>query len=223
MGAEVAEGGVMKCPHCLVNFHDNWHSTTDPRFVDKEYSYVLMGALCPACERATLMVSLNPKGGAGDVRTRMVYPNLVARVPLSSDVPSKFSGDYLEACKVINDSPKASAALSRRCLQAILREVAKVKPATLAKEIQELLDSKALPGHLAENVDAIRNIGNFAAHPLKSTNTGEILDVEPGEAEWTLDVLEGLFDFYFVQPEISRRKRDALNAKLKEAGKPSMK
>ena len=82
---------------------------------------------------------------------------------------------------------------------------------------------KQLPTHLAEDVDAIRHLGNFAAHPIKSTNTGEVVDVEPGEAEWLLGLLEGLFDFYFVQPAISKRKRDALNAKLKDAGKPPMK
>lgn len=45
------------------------------------------------------------------------------------------------------------------------------------------------------------------------------MDVEPGESEWNLDVLEALFDHVFVQPEVLRKKRDALNAKLKEAGK----
>jgi hypothetical protein len=38
-----------------------------------------------------------------------------------------------------------------------------------------------------------------------------------------LDVLEALFDFYFVQPELLKKKREALNAKLKKAGKPEMK
>lgn len=41
----------------------------------------------------------------------------------------------------------------------------------------------------------MRNIGNFAAHPLKDTSTGEILPVEAGEAEWNLETLEALFDF----------------------------
>jgi len=47
--------------------------------------------------------------------------------------------------------------------------------------------------------------------------------VEAGEAEWQLDVLTGLFDFYFVQPAESQRKRDALNKKLADAKKPPMK
>jgi hypothetical protein len=86
-------------------------------------------------------------------------------------------------------SAKSSAALSRRCLQNLLREKAGVKHQDLAKEIQEVLDSRVLPSHLADAIDAIRNIGNFAAHPMKSQHTGEMVSVEPGEAEWTLDVL----------------------------------
>jgi hypothetical protein len=134
-----------------------------------------------------------------------------------------FADDYREACLVLSDSPKASAALSRRCLQNLLREVARVKPSNLADEIQQVIDSGKLPSSLVDSIDAIRNVGNFAAHPMKSQRSGEILSVEPGEADWNLDVLEALFDFYFVQPEVIRKKRDALNKKLQDAGKPPMK
>jgi hypothetical protein len=138
-------------------------------------------------------------------------------------VPALFADDYKEACLVLSDSPKASGALSRRCLQNLLREVAKVKPGNLADEIQQAVDSGGLPSSLVDSIDAIRNIGNFAAHPMKSQKSGEIMPVEPGEAEWNLDVLESLFDFYFVQPEVIRKKREALNKKLQDAGKPPMK
>lgn len=93
----------------------------------------------------------------------------------------------------------------------------------MAQEIQEALDSGHLPSHLAESLDAIRNIGNFAAHPIKSKSTREVVPVEPGEAEWNLEVLEALFDFFFVQPARLRKKRDALNKKLSDVGKPPMK
>lgn len=66
-------------------------------------------------------------------------------------------------------------------------------------------------------------VGNFAAHPIKSTDTGQVVEVEPGEAGWLLDVLERAFDFYFVQPDKARRQREALNEKLTEAGKPELK
>jgi hypothetical protein len=69
----------------------------------------------------------------------------------------------------------------------------------------------------------VRNTGNFAAHPIKSKSSSEIVDVEPGEAEWNLDVIEALFDFFFVQPEVIRIKREDLNKKLIDAGKLPMK
>jgi hypothetical protein len=76
---------------------------------------------------------------------------------------------------------------------------------------------------LAESIDAVRNIGNIAAHPMKEAATGQILPVEHEEAEWLLNILEGLFDFYFVQPARFAQKQDALNATLASAGKKPMK
>ena len=89
-------------------------------------------------------------------------------------------------------------------------------------QIQQVIDSRKLPSHLGEALDSIRAIGNFAAHPMKSTSTGEIQDVEPEEAEWTLDTLESLFDFYYVQPALLKKKRDAINAKLADSGKKAI-
>ena len=129
----------------------------------------------------------------------------------------------MEAALVLSDSPKAAAALGRRCLQHLLREKAKVKPQDLFNEIQEVIDRRELDSDLASALDAVRVIGNFAAHPTKSQSTGEIVDVEPGEAEWTLDVLEQLFDRYYVQPEVIKKKKADLNVKLKAAGKPELK
>ena len=76
-----------------------------------------------------------------------------------------------------------------------------------------------LPAYLAKDLDAIRIIGNFAAHPLKDSASGTVIDVEPGEAEWTLELLHELLLFYFEKQPQSSARRSALNAKLKSAGK----
>jgi len=220
----------MKCPHCRVEFHDEPESTLID--VDADGGWILVRRNCPACKRMILMLLNGPP--IYDQYNKfytinkvskefLVRPKGVSRSPCPSEVTKEFAEDYIEACLVISDSPKASAALSRRCLQNILREVAKVKPNNLDKEIQQVIDSGTLPSYIIDVIDAIRNIGNFAAHPLKSEKTGEILPVEPMEAEWNLDVLEALFDFYFVQPAVVRKKRAALDQKLKEAGKKLMK
>jgi hypothetical protein len=49
----------------------------------------------------------------------------------------------------------ASAALSRRCLQDIIQNVAGIKKRDLATEIDELLNSNTLPSHLAEQIDGV--------------------------------------------------------------------
>ena len=152
----------------------------------------------------------------------MVYPKAPDRgVP--SEVPEEFAADFREACLVIGDSEKASAALSRRCLQNLLREKAKTKKKNLAGQIQEVIESGELTPELESAIDAVRVIGNIAAHTTKSKRTGEVIEVEFGEAEWILDTLEELFDFYFVRPAKLAEKRAALNKKLKEAGKPPLK
>jgi hypothetical protein len=155
--------------------------------------------------------------------TKFIYPHASLRPPCAKEVPSDLAEDYNQASLILNDSPKASAALSRRCLQNLLRQYANVKPQELSKEIQEILDQKRLSTPILQSLDAVRNIGNFAAHPNKSTSTGEILSVEPGETEWCLDVLESLFDHYFVQPAIIEKKRSELNKKLLDSGRPPMK
>lgn len=57
-------------------------------------------------------------------------------------------------------------------------------------------------------------------NPTKSTSSGEVVPVEPGEAEWTLDVLESLFDHVFVGPARTAARKAELNKKLGDAGKP---
>jgi uncharacterized protein DUF4145 len=187
---------------------------------------------CPACNKFIFnldsgspvrhsnsnFVGLHP--GAA---TRLVWPKGSSRSPCPTEVPDKFKNDYLEACLVLADSPKSAAALGRRCLQNLLREAAAVRHGNLSDEIQQVIDSGKLPTDLADSIDAIRVIGNFAAHPLKSQQSGQILDVELGEAEWTLDVLESLFDFYFVRPAALQKRRAAINQKLQDAGKQPMK
>ena len=179
-------------------------------------------SICPSCNKIIIRVGGHLPNGS-DVKDWIVYPKAANRNPIPPEVPELFAKDYRESCLVLADSANASAALSRRCLQNVLREKAGVKKSDLSNEIQQVIDLKQLPWHLAEAIGSVRAVGNFAAHPIKSTNSGEIVDVEPEEAEWLLDTLEGLFDFYFVQPAILQKKREALNQKLTKVGKPRLK
>lgn len=214
---------MSKCPHCLVEIHDSWKSVYITS--DIEDRWEARFETCPSCNKSIIYLENIEMGMGGPIglnSSNLVRPRGISRSPLPPEVPADIAEDYVESCLVLADSPKASAALSRRCLQNILRNAAKVKHGNLSTEIQQVLDNGALPAILADSIDAIRNIGNFAAHAMKE-ESGNIVQVELGEAEWNLDVLEMLFDFYYVQPAKIARKRAELDAKLAAAGKPPMK
>ncbi len=83
---------------------------------------------------------------------------------ISPEVPEKYAKDYKEASAILDISPKASAAMSRRILQTIL-------------------------------------------------------SVENGEAEWSLETLDTLFNFAFIQPATIEARNEKLNDKLIKIGK----
>jgi hypothetical protein len=217
----------VKCPHCHEAFHAALTSVELGHVGSTEkwrFFWRVQHVACPACAMPILFAGYLQDWGSTRFPGKgfMVFPRGAPRPKAPPAVHPDIAADFDEACLVFDDSPQASAALSRRCLQHLLAERGVSNKKDLSAAIDDALASR-LPSHIADDLDAIRNIGNFAAHPQKSANSGEVLPVEPHEAEWNLDVLEQLFDFYYVQPAKSKAKRDALNEKLAEAGKRAMK
>ena len=211
-----------KCPHCrlaalfeeadITSKHGvSWFQTKSGGDDVLVYS-----SQCPACRKPIVYAKTSSEGKEYG---RLVHPFNVARTA-QPEVPKEIREDFLEAAAVFPISEKASAALSRRCLQNLLTDRG-YKKRDLNDQIEYAL--KDLPTRIGENLDAIRNIGNFAAHPMKHKSTGLLVDVEPEEASWNLDVLEELFEYYYVQPKRAEAKRKKLEAKLKSIGKPPLK
>jgi len=192
----------------------------DPVF---ENGYQLSFMACAGCGGVVVTAREGALGTVMVPSEWVLLPRGFAR-PLPPEVWEEsphVAQDFEEASAVLTISPKASAALSRRCLQAVLNEKGKAKSDNLSKQIDAVLPT--LPSHLQDSLHAVRVVGNFAAHPQKEVGSGLLLDVEPEEAEWTLEVLEDLFDFYYVQPIRALRQRQNLNEKLERAGKPPLK
>jgi Domain of unknown function (DUF4145) len=200
----------VKCPHCSIEFHDAWSAGNG--YADDDGLFSLRKTTCPKCLRLILLADRFSISG-GSTGTMMLYPRAPMR-PLAPEVLEPYAGLFNEAALTLPDSPRASAALSRRCLQQLLRQEAKVPPGKLYDEIEHVLANRLLPSHLNDGLHGLRELGNMAAHPMKNSATGEVVEVEPGEAEWTLDILEGLFDFYFVEPAKTAARKTALDAKL---------
>jgi len=219
----------MICPFCSISYHDEIIDAYHFEKGDILGYYEIKVRKCPECQKMNLtLIRHSPihDGGSSPLfnsTSTLIYPRSTNRPPCHPDVPMDFAEDYNEACLTLDLSPRASAALSRRCLQHVLEEQGKVKPDNLSNEIAEILKSHSLPSYISDSIDAIRAIGNFGAHPIPNKITGIIVPVEPGEAEWTLDILEDLFDFYFIGPAKTAKKRLAIDKKLSDAGKPPLK
>jgi hypothetical protein len=126
---------------------------------------------CPECFEGIIYLTYTIPG-VGKPKYFLAYPAKASR-PIAAEVVNPYRTDFAEAAAILPYSPKASAALSRRCLQAVLKDKGGARKRDLNDQIDEVIAQGGLPAAIAEQLHAVRNIGNFAAHPTKSTITGE--------------------------------------------------
>lgn len=156
----------------------------------------------PKCKQFSLEVHLyhaqedargNLKAG-GDPRTWRLIPPSDAKV-FPGYIPKQLRDDYAEACLIRDLSPKASAALARRCLQGMIRDFWRVKAGgRLIDEIEAIKDK--VDPDTWKAIDALRSIGNIAAHMEQDVNL--VIDVEPGEAAKLIWLIETLFRDWYI-------------------------
>jgi hypothetical protein len=154
----------MKCPHCTISFHDNWDEEWIKRG-GRSSDWAYRTAVCPECSQWVIELAFKvfEKSQQQYVLLKdwdQVYPRGSNRGPAPPEIPDNVRMDYVEACVVLPLSAKASAALSRRCLQNILRAHGYKAP-SLAQEIDLLLNendlTKAIPATLRTMIDGIRH------------------------------------------------------------------
>ena len=136
--------------------------------------------------------------------------------PQPGYIPEPIAKDYREACGVLDKSPNASATLSRRCLQGMIRDFCKIEKNTLKEQIdrlKETVDKGHAPRGVSHDtmdaIDAVRKFGNIGAHMAKDINL--MIDVDSGEAKALIRLIEILFEEWYV----ARHERER---KLKELG-----
>lgn len=116
-------------------------------------------------------------------------------------VPKPIIIDYEEACLILEGSPKASATLSRRCLQGIIRNFWGIQkpvnhkdPWRLKEEIEAIKDK--VDPITWKAIDAVRKVGNIGAHMEADINL--IIEVEPNEAEKLIELIELLINDWYI-------------------------
>ncbi len=146
---------------------------------------------CPSCKEI-IARTLGVGSKYPDVVTN-IYPKSLAK-QFPSFIPQQIREDYEEAYAIVNLSPKASATLSRRALQGMIRDFHGIKKSRLVDEIDALEEIVTIPEKTV--LDSIRNIGNVGAHTEKDINV--ILEIKPGEAENLLKVIEFFMNSWYI-------------------------
>jgi len=111
-----------------------------------------------------------------------------------SYIPQPIRNDYVEACKILGLSPKASATISRRCIQGMIRDFWQISKRTLNEEINELRGK--IDTNIWQGIDALRKIGNIGAHMERDVNV--IVDVDTDEAELLIKLNETLIKEWYI-------------------------
>ncbi len=140
-------------------------------------------------------------------------------------VTGHFRDDFLEACRILDDSHRMSAVLSRRILADLLEQYAGLDDYNLATRIDKFISDPAHPSRIRQSLHYLREIGDFAAHTQKDKkdDIGQVLEASREEAEWTLKVVEDLFDYFIIGPERDKAMRLSMDAKLEKAGRKPVK
>jgi len=183
---------------------------------DGEKFFGCMFIVCPnaECGKFTLTAQLHrSEWSEGNQKMRDVektwqlVPSSKAKI-LPSYLPKAIIEDYEEACLIAEPSPKASATLSRRCLQGIIRDFWKVRPGRLVDEIKAIEDR--VDPLTWEAIDSVRKVGNIGAHMEKDINL--IIEVEPYEADLLIGLIETLIDDWYVARQERKKRLNLINS-----------
>jgi hypothetical protein len=180
---------------------------------------------CPACYEVIVTVRRGYHGAVEQLNLAtcelwFAVPKHRSPRQIADEVPEPYRTDYIEAATILKDSPRMSSVLSRRILQDLLEQFAGRTEYKLEDRIDNFMADAQYPSNLKENLHHLRDIANFSAHTKKEKATGDIIAVDHDEAEWTLEVVDGLFDYFIVAPERDKQRRVSWDAKRGQTGSP---
>ncbi|MCI8274902.1 MAG: DUF4145 domain-containing protein [Lachnospiraceae bacterium] len=189
------------CPYCQKEvaisestYSEHWMSastfnmrTSPPKPGQLRVSYYI----CPSCKKIMITASVDHNG---ELTTVNIEPPYLAK-QFPNYVPEPVRQDYEEACSIVDLSPKASATLSRRCLQGIIRDFWGIYKNRLVDEI-DALEGK-VPATQWKILNSLRRIGNIGAHPEADVNL--IIEIRPEDAKKLISVIEILISQWYIE------------------------
>lgn len=208
---------------CSFAYDDFSNSAFNSQYrLDKENNLIidevaLQFFKCPNCLKIAVKIV-----GIGDQfanKEMFFYPDSHAK-QYPDYIPQAIRDDYEEACKIVELSPKASATLSRRCLQGMIRDFWGITPKkNLAQEIDAITQQVA--PQIKEVLHSVRQLGNIGAHMEQDVNL--IVDIDANEATQLIKLIELLMKNWYIDRNDNEKLIDdivSLNVNKQEQRKP---
>lgn len=228
----------MRCPICNQNTPDAWKPlyagasgglthglrVEPPKLPSSEVTLESMYCANEECKQLVIRVHERyniPPHAVEDpstlTQTWLARPRGTFR-PVDPLVPERFRRDYREATSILDGSPRMSAVLSRSLLADLLEEYAKLSDFRLDDRVDKFRADNKHPSSLREGMHHFREIGNFGAHTQKN-DQAETIQVTREDAEWMLDFIDRVFDYFIVSPEKDRAMLEKWEQSIADAGR----
>jgi hypothetical protein len=126
----------MKCPNCKEGIHSAFSEASVFSYGKDQWTTRYM--VCPECHKAIIRV-IQHTPSTGAINVFPAFPPTDYSRQAAPEVTDPYSQDFNEASAILTLSPKGSAAISRRTLQAVLRDKATTKAKDLYDQIEEVI------------------------------------------------------------------------------------
>lgn len=136
--------------------------------------------------------------------------------------PTSLRVAYRQAVRAMDANAQlAAAAMFRRALQIITRELLQAKPGNLANELNEVVGKSyngvTVTANFANNAYIVKEVGNQGAHPDADP---DLLDFTAQDAEDLQQIFMEIVSELFIIPAAARKAREEFMARRKVLAKP---
>jgi len=171
------------CPNCRAYAHFEWFNLLGKPANGMVNNTTLLPHGAGQCGRCRIFTLWSHETEMQSVKTgitgpikrqtavyRLVFPKQLSAPHAHPDLPDDCRDDYEEARKVLEDSPRAAAALLRLVTEKLCRWVceASAPGSTKGKKLNDLIGemvSRGMLPTLQQVLDTLRVIGNESVHP----------------------------------------------------------
>lgn len=221
--APAVQLNAFTCPHCraYARFSTEW------LYSNNNYRTNYVTKRCDHCSKETLwavskevLVHSMPMPAIG----QMIFPRTLVTPAAEPSMPEAVKRDYDEAAKVLQDSPRAAAALLRLGLQKLCKELGE-KGEKINDDIRALAAKNTLPPMVIKVADTLRIAGNQAVHPGEMTDedldevAAKMFDLLNFIVRKAIDEPRELTELYERIPEGPRKAAESQDAKGAGSGK----